>query len=263
MSAVSFYTGEVVHRRLSGPRHELKYRLAYVLADLDRMNEPNRLRFFSFGRKGLMSLEARDHGDGEGGDLAAWVRDYVRREGVAEPCARIELLTLPRMFGYVFNPISVYFIYGNDGGLLRLLYEVNNTFGGRRFYLAKPDLEDPRLRHECAKTLYVSPFFDVEGGYRFSVAPPGETVRLGIDYLDGAGAPAMTAYLAARRETATDWRCLMILLRFPLMTFGVIAAIHWEALKLFLKGAKFRPAPAAETPVSAGETIGNSKCEAA
>lgn len=264
MSAVSFYIGDVVHRRLSGPRHTLRYRLAYVLADLDRMTDRRDLRLLGIGRGGVMSIEARDHGDGSGGCLAEWVRAYLKSQGVSEPCARIELLTLPRMFGFVFNPISVYFIYREDGALLRLLYEVNNTFGGRHFYLARPDLSDPRLRHECEKALYVSPFFDVEGGYAFSIAPPGETVRLSIDYFDSSGAPAMTASLAARREAASDWRCFTILLRFPLMTLGVVAAIHWEALKLYLKGAKYRPAPEAGTAAELRKRAASCQhCEAA
>lgn len=244
MSAVSFYTGEVSHIRVSGPRHRLRYRIAYVLVDLDRIVEANaHSRFLGVGKPSLMSVRARDHGDGDTEDLAGWVRDKAKAEGVAQDCARIELLTLPRMFGYVFNPISVYFLYDGNDVLHHILYEVNNTFGGRHFYLTRPNASEPLMPHHASKQLYVSPFFDVEGGYEFTIQPPAETVFLNINYLNKSGAKTLNARLLADRRNVTDTDCLKVLIGFPLMTMGVIAAIHWEALKLWIKGAKFRPEP--------------------
>jgi DUF1365 family protein len=177
------------------------------------------------------------------------VRDHLAENGVAEPCTRITLLTLPRMFGYLFNPISVYFIYGGESNPHHILYEVNNTFGKRHFYLAKTGRDEKRSSHCMNKELYVSPFFDVEGQYRFTVEPPGETLSLDILYFDGGGAKKLRAALRGKREAVTDWRCLKVLVAFPFMTFGVIAAIHLEALKLYLKGARYRPAaPVTDTP---------------
>ena len=252
MTGADFYIGYVTHRRLRGPAHRLRYRLAYVLVDLDQMTAPQndrpsqRSAFLGLGRGGLMSVLAKDHGDGRSADLAAWARRFLKQRGIEQDCARIELLTLPRMFGYVFNPISVYFFYNEYGALHHILYEVNNTFGGRKFYLAPANEGRGRQRYHCAKTFYVSPFFDVDGQYRFCLRPPRETVQLAIDYADSGGAPALEARLVGKRQPATSWQCLKILFSFPFMTAGVIAAIHWEALKLFVKGAKFKPPPTCE-----------------
>jgi DUF1365 family protein len=244
MSALSFYISEVVHVRRVKPLHRLRYRIAYVLADLDRLEEACEASFLmGIAKPGLMRFSPRDHGDGKTDDLAQWVRNYVAAEGVVETCARIELLTMPRMFGYVFNPLSVYFLYGEDGGLHHVLYEVNNTFGGRHFYLARAGGKAGRHTHQCRKELYVSPFFDVEGSYRFAVTPPDERVRLHIDYYGKDGDIALTANLIGKRKEVSTGQCLKVLAGFPLMTLGVIASIHWHALKLILKGARYRPAP--------------------
>ena len=144
MSAISFYNGAVVHRRYGAAAHKLRYLIAYVLLDLDRLHEANSASsLFSIERAGLLSFRAKDHGDGTSPDLASWVRDYLIAEGVTHEASRIELLTLPRMFGYVFNPISVYFIYDRSGDLHHILYQVTNTFSERHFYLCRADQAGP------------------------------------------------------------------------------------------------------------------------
>lgn len=252
MSGAAFYTGHVSHRRFSSPSHGLRYRLAYVLVDLDRMDEANRLsRYLGMGHSGLMSVTAKDHGGG-GNDLAGFVRELLRQHNVGQGSARIELLTLPRMFGYVFNPISVYFIYDAHDVLHHVIYEVNNTFGERQFYLC-PTLEHGGVhRHSSDKAMYVSPFMDETGGYDFFLRPPADKTSLAIHYKDGDGKVALRAQLALRRAPITNASALGILLKFPLITLGVIAGIQWHAIKLLLKGARYRPhkprhAPAAVT----------------
>jgi DUF1365 family protein len=165
----------------------LRYRIAYLLLDLDRLEEAGRLARFLQYRKsaGLISFDPRDHGEGETEELAAWVRTFVANQGVQEDVSRIELLTLPRMFGYVFNPVSVYFLYDQAGEIHHVLYEVGNTFGERHFYLCAADLSDGLCRHECDKAFYVSPFFDQRGRYEFIVRPPSDKVALSISYRDG------------------------------------------------------------------------------
>jgi DUF1365 family protein len=242
MSAASFYIGEVRHRRFGRPAHRLRYRIAYVLVDLDRMGEADaQSQLLSVDRGGVMSVRARDHGPGDADDLAGWVRGLLRAHGVKEPAARIELLTLPRMFGFVFNPLSVYFIRGAHDAIHHVLYEVSNTFGERHVYLCPARETGGALAHEAAKRFYVSPFFDVDGRYRFRVTPPGDALAVAIRYLDAAGRPALTALLTGRRAPVSDATCLKILASLPLMTLGVVAGIHWEALKLWLKGARYRP----------------------
>ena len=241
MSAVSFYKGCITHQRLDGLRHRFAYKLAYVLVDLDAIDEAHaQSSILSIGRGGVMSVLARDHGDRTSPDLAQWVRRFLTQQGVDQQASTIKLLTMPRMFGYVFNPISVYFIFDADQNLHHVLYEVNNTFGDRHFYLCATDGGDRRHHHSCDKEFYVSPFFDVEGAYQFCVHAPEEKVALTIDYQKREDQPAMTAHLTAERVAVTNMSAALILAQFPFMTLGVMAAIHWQALKLMIKGARFR-----------------------
>ena len=243
MSApAGFYIGHVGHERFGGVTHRLRYAIAYVLVDLDRMAEADRLSpLLGVGRGGPMAVLPRDHGPGDADDLAGWARGVLRDHGVDAPATRITLLTLPRMFGYVFNPLSVYFVYGPDDALHHVLYEVGNTFGERHFYLCPADGGGATIDHTCAKAFYVSPFFDVAGTYRFRVHVPEARMAVAIRYDDAEGQPALSASLEGTRAPITTASCLSVLCRFPLMTLGVIAGIHWEAIKLMLKGARYRP----------------------
>lgn len=244
MSAISFYTGMVTHRRFGAVTHKLRYRIAYLLVDLDQLERAGKAsHLLGVERRNLMTFRSKDHGNGADHGLASWVRGYLSGNDVPEDAARIELLTLPRMFGYVFNPISVFFIYDATGSLHHILYEVNNTFGGRTFYLCRADQAGPVADHTSEKALYVSPFFDVEGQYRFKVQPPADSVALTIRYDHADGAKAMMASLVGQKAPVTTWKTLGVLARYPLMTFGVVASIHWEALKLWLKGARYRSRP--------------------
>jgi DUF1365 family protein len=240
MSApAQYYVGKVSHRRFGDVSHFLRYRIAYVLLDLDRLDEARGLtRFLKIGKGGLMSVNPLDHGDGQSRDLAGWVRAFVKGQGVQEPADKVELLTLPRMFGYVFNPISVYFIRNHTGELHHVLYEVGNTFGERHYYLCTADEEQGVCQHDCDKAFYVSPFFDKRGHYKFVLQPPAETLKLAISYR-ADGTERMRASLVGEARPVTNRTTLGVLARFPMMTIGVIAGIHWEALKLFVKGARY------------------------
>lgn len=242
MNPISFYTGTVTHRRHGAVAHKLRYRMAYVLINLDQINLANRASLLlGIERCGLLSIRAKDHGEGNPENLASWVREYLVARGVREDVSRIELLTLPRMFGFVFNPISVYFIYDHSDAMHHILYEVTNTFSERHFYLCRARQTGPILDQTCEKHLYVSPFFDVEGMYRFKVQPPGDTVALTIRYDLANGTKALTATLTGARKPVTTARSALLLAQFPFMTVGVVLGIHWHALKLWLKGAKYRP----------------------
>lgn len=255
-----FYIGKVSHRRFGKISHVLRYRIAYLLLDLDRLEEAGRLsRLLKIGKRGLIRFDPLDHGEGKTQDLAGWVRAFVAQQGVQEEVASIQLLTLPRMLGYVFNPVSVYFLRDKAGDLHHVLYEVGNTFGERHFYLCAAELQAGLCRHQCDKAFYVSPFFDQRGHYEFTVQPPMDSVSLAISYRHGE-AERMSAYLSGKAQPVTTATCLGLIAKFPLMTLGVIAGIHWEALKLVLKGARYhshgpeRSAPGASLGRSAQRT---------
>jgi DUF1365 family protein len=234
----ALFAGHVLHLRTRPKRHRLRYSVFYMALDLEEASAAHAgLRFFSFNRFNLFSFHERDHGDGSSFPLVEQIRAKLR---AAELDARgaIVLMTMPRVLGYAFNPLSLYFCYREDGGLAAILYEVNNTFGQRHTYLipAVPDA-DGLVRQESAKSLYVSPFLDTDMSYAFAVAPPNKRVAISIIARDAEG-PVLIARLLADRIPLADRTLLRALLAYPLLTLKVVAAIHWEALRLWLKGVR-------------------------
>jgi DUF1365 family protein len=254
ITASAIYRGTVAHRRLRPRQHALKYRAFWMLFDLDELPPlSGSLKLFSHNRFNLFSFYDRDHGDSSGASLRGWVEGHLKTAGIADDGGPIRLLCLPRILGYAFNPISVYFCYARDSTLNAILYEVNNTFGQRHSYLiAVAPGAGRTITQSCAKRLYVSPFNDMDMSYAFKVQPPAVSVTVGVDALDPAGL-MLTTSLTGRRHDFTDAAMVSTFLHHPLLTLKVIAGIHWEALLLWLKGMKItqRP-PQPDQPVSIG-----------
>ncbi|HRD28525.1 MAG TPA: DUF1365 domain-containing protein, partial [Caulobacter sp.] len=201
----------------------------------DRIDEDLKgLHCLRHGRFGLFSFDGRDHGWRDGRPLRGWVEARLAETGVPAGAARIRLLTFPRVLGFVFNPISLFYVESAVGALEAVIYEVNSTFGQTHAYVA-PARGMGRQRQVAEKRLFVSPFYGVEGTYRFDVSPPGSTLDLSIVKATD-GHPEFTATLKLQRRPMTDRRLLALFVRMPLMTLKVVAAIHWEALRLVLKG---------------------------
>ncbi len=230
-----------MHARHAPFRFRFAYRIWMLSLDLDSVGAV-RSRLFRHNRPGLVSLQDADHGPRDGSPLGPWVRGKLAEAGLARFSARIRFLFIPRVLGYSFNPIACFFCHDASGRLGAVLHQVKNTFGDQVAYLM-PVGEGSVLRQECRKRLHVSPFFDMQGGYRFAFTPPeGEMFVLSIRY--GAGAPRLTATMRLRRRAFSDTALLGLLLAMPLMTVKVIAAIHWQALRLWLRGAMYHPRPA-------------------
>ena len=241
------YFGDVMHRRLGTVRHHFRYRVFSILVDLDRLATlGQRLRLFSYNRANLFSFQDRDHGPRDGSALRPWVERHLAAGGLGHAVGgRIRLLCFPRIWGYVFNPLSVFFCDAPDGRLAAILYEVSNTFGERHCYLEPvPADAGATIEQACAKRFYVSPFIELEGEYRFRVQPPDERLTIAIRQRARDG-QTLHAILRGTAAPFDDRTLLAAIARYPLMTVKVMAAIHWEALKLWRKGAKFqtRPAP--------------------
>lgn len=243
----ALYVGHVVHRRLAPTRHRLLYALFQMLLDLDEIPKlTRRLRLFSHNRFNVFSFHDRDHGDGRTGPLGGYVRGLLADAGVDIGAGRIKLLCMPRLFGHVFNPISLYFCHAEDGRLAAMLYEVTNTYKERHSYLiAVPADDGPVVRQSCRKALFVSPFMDMDMAYEFTVALPGETICTTVRGRSASGDPMIVATFRGRREALTDGALAMALATHPFLTLKVVAAIHWEAVKLLIKGLKLRPHPPA------------------
>jgi DUF1365 family protein len=241
----AFYDGSVVHQRLRPVRHRLRYRVFYMLFDLDELPMLSaRLRLFSHERFNLFSFRERDHGNGAPGGLRPWVQQHLAAAGLGERCGPIQILCMPRILGHAFNPISVFFCHAPDGALLAMIYEVRNTFGEKHCYLIPAQTaERSVVRQSCEKQFFVSPFMPMRLTYRFRVKPPGPSVSLAITASDEAGTLIATAF-AGTRQNLTDGALLARFLATPLLGIKVLAAIHWEALKLWWRGLALLPRPA-------------------
>lgn len=249
--ASGLYVGTVMHHRVKPVRHRLSYRVFSLLADLDELPRLDReLRLFAHNRFGLVGFHDRDFGPlGEtGGGLKSWAESQLAAAGI-EGGGPVRLLCFPRVLGFVFNPLCVWFCHRRDGTLAAIIHEVTNTFGQRHAYLipAAPG-PDGLVRQRCDKRFYVSPFMDMETAYHFRIRPPGgqagEPLAVSIRQTD-AGGPVLHASLTARRAELADGAILRAWARHPLMTAKVVAGIHWEALHLWRKGLAIRPRPPA------------------
>jgi len=233
-AASALYLGEVMHHRLRPRVHRLRYRVFSLLLDLDEIDAlAGRLRLFSRGRFNLVSFHDRDHGDGSATPLRRQLETLLA--GAALPHGgAIRLLTMPRLLGFAFNPLSVWFCHDRDGQLSAIVYEVNNTFGERHRYLLPVDPGGAEVRQDAPKRFHVSPFLPMAMTYAFRVQPPGERLNLAITAADDQGT-VLFAMHRARRMVLDDRALLRAWLTHPLMTVKVVAAIGWEALKLWLK----------------------------
>lgn len=246
--ASALYRGGVSHTRRRPKVHRLDYRVFWLLLDLDEIDDlDRRLRRFSRNRFNLLSFHDRDYGDGQT-PLRTRIMGLLARAEVDIGNGAIRLLTMPRVLGFVFNPISSYYCFGPDQRLAAMVYEVTSTFGVRHSYVLPVEPEDGArglIRQGARKALYVSPFMDMAMDYEFRGHAPGEMVDLTVIGSDAEGV-LITAGLSGDREPLTDQALMSAALSIPLMTLKVVAAIHWEALKLFLKGVRLtrQPAPA-------------------
>ncbi|RFU46882.1 DUF1365 domain-containing protein [Paraburkholderia sp. DHOC27] len=246
-------TGQVMHERLRPRRHRFVYPVFFVRCNLARLASLER-GWFGVNRWRPLSLHTRDHGPCDGSDLDTWMRAQLREAGLPAD-GEIFLQAFPRVFGYAFNPVSFWFCHDRDGALRALLAEVRNTFGARHSYLlSAPDGAPINAATElvCRKVLHVSPFCQVEGHYRFRVRETQQGSSVAIDYHDADGLLIRTA-VGGRLRPLTFGAAFAALSRQPLLTVGVVARIHWQALRLALKRVPFygkHPAPgrAADVP---------------
>ena len=251
----AIYVGEVVHQRTRPFEHRLRYRLWMVLADLDELDGlQDRLRLLRRGPFGLITLRTADHGDRSDRPLRGQIEGHLAAAGIDIAGGPIRLLTMPRILGYGFNPISVFFCHTPDGALAALFYEVTNTFHERHSYLIAVPVGRPGpVRQTVEKQFFVSPFMDQDLTYDFTVRPPGEAVSVVVAVRRG-DTVILTASFAGARRPLTDGQLLRAFLTHPLLTWKVTWGIHWEALRVMLKGARYRVRGAPpRRPVTVGQ----------
>ena len=231
------YTGKVIHKRFKPKEHYFKYNVFSLLIDLNELEEINKyIKFFSYNKFNIISFYDKDHGDRDGSSIKLWVKKNLGNIGIMTEDVRIKLLCYPRIFGYVFNPLSTYFIYNKHSELISIFYEVKNTFGEQHTYIFKAQ-DEKTVKNKCKKKFYVSPFIEMDCEYHFKTLNPREQLSVVINQNDKDG----KLLFASQDGISKDFNnknLIFSYLTHPLMTFKIIGAIHYEAFKLWAKRIK-------------------------
>ena len=234
----SIYNGTVIHKRFKPKIHFFKYQVFSLLIDLSELDIlDKKISFFSYNSFNLISFFDKDHGDRNGTSLIDWVKNNLKENKITYENIKIKLLCYPRIFGYVFNPLSVFFVYDKNDNLISILYEVKNTFGEQHTYIFKVE-NDNLLQHNCEKKFHVSPFIEMNCNYFFRILKPSEKISVIIDQYQ-SNEKILYASQDGKRTDFTSSELIKSYLKHPLMTFKIISAIHFEAFKLWAKGIKF------------------------
>ena len=238
MTNSCIYNGTVIHKRYKPKEHFFKYSVFSLLLDLSELEIlNNNIRFFSINKFNLISFFEKDHGNRDDSSLVDWVKKNLEQNQINTENIKIKLLCYPRIFGYVFNPLSIFFVYNQNDTLVSILYEVKNTFGEQHTYVFKIDNENNLIQNNCSKKFHVSPFIEMNCNYFFRILKPGERLSVIIDQYDQVG-KILYASQDGKKANLTGQELIKSYLKHPLMTFKIISAIHFEAFKLWIKGIK-------------------------
>lgn len=238
------YFGGVMHARLRPRKNTFRYRVFFMRLPLSKLHCISRF-LFSVNRWNLFSFHYRDHGARDGTAPEPWIRELLMREGVKTADGEVVLQMFPRVLGYVFNPVSFWLCHDCDGGLRAILCEVNNTFGEHHNYLlTQPDggVIKPDDVLEARKVFHVSPFCEVVGKYAFRFRSEGPLCHVNIDYDDANGRLLLTS-IWGRASPFNAGQLLKAFFFYPWMTLAVMARIHLQALKLWIRGVPYIPKP--------------------
>lgn len=235
----AIYNCSVIHKRFIPKEHYFKYNVFALLIDLSELEIlNNKISFFSHNQFNLISFYEKDHGNRDGSSLVEWVKDNLKKNSINIANIKIKLLCYPRIFGYVFNPLSVFYIYDTSDNLISILYEVKNTFGEQHTYIFRITEDNKLIQHQCSKKFHVSPFIDMECNYFFRLLKPGQKISVIIDQYSGQD-KLLYASQDGKRVEFTSKQLIKSYLKHPMMTFKIILAIHYEAFKLWVKGIKY------------------------
>lgn len=241
----AIYTAKVMHKRLFPKINKFQYHVYYIKLPLKRLDSPELHKAIAINKPGLISFHEKDHGPRDGSPLLPWIENILA-EHIVKEIVDIQLICMPRIFGYVFNPISYWLCLGKNGELRAILCEVHNTFGEAHCYLCmhqdqRPISQDDWLKAE--KLFHVSPFLAREGCYHFRFALTPESFGSWIDYYDAEGKKQLITSLVGSFQPLTKQALRKTAWKHPLVTLKAITLIHWQALKLFIKGIKYRIKP--------------------
>jgi len=232
------YEGNVIHKRFKPKTHYFKYKVFSLFLDIDHLNDLDKyLTIFSYNKFNIISFYDEDHGPRNGTTIKNWIVNNLKKNKIPHANIKVKILCYPRIFGYVFNPLSVFFIYNHQSELISIFYEVKNTFGEQHTYIFKVKNNKLALTHNCNKKFYVSPFLEMKCKYFFKILNPGNKLSIIINQHDTRG-KILYASQEGTKQILSNHSLIKTYLKHPLMTFKIIVAIHFEAIKLWLKKIK-------------------------
>src|SRR5210317_2477199 len=235
----AIYNGKVILKRFKPKVHSFKYSVFSLFIDLSELETLDKeISFFSLNKFNLISFFEKDHGDRDGSSLIGWVTKQLQNYEINTDNIKIKLLCYPRIFGYVFNPLSVFYIYDENENITAILYEVKNTFGEQHTYVFRIIEDNKLIQHQCSKKFHVSPFIEMDCNYFFRLLKPGQKISVIIDQYSGQD-KLLYASQDGKRVEFTSKQLIKSYLKHPMMTFKIILAIHYEAFKLWVKGIKY------------------------
>ena len=232
------YNGQVINKRFKPKEHFFKYKVFSLLLDLSELNLLDKeLKIFSYNKFNILSFYDIDHGPRDGTSLISWVKENLNNNNINSNEIRIKLLCYPRVWGYIFNPLSIFFVYDKNSNLISILYEVKNTFGEQHTYVFKIDKDNQLFEHSCKKKFHVSPFIEMNCLYYFKILKPTDKLSVVINQNDDSGKLLFASQDGLKNEL-NNKNLMISYISNPLMSFKIIGAIHFEALKLWIKGIK-------------------------
>ena len=239
MTNSSIYNGQVIHKRFKPKVHSFKYDVFSLLIDLSELEILDKqVNFFSYNKFNWTSFYDKDHGNRDGSSLINWVHENLKKNNITVENIKIKILCYPRIFGFVFNPLSVFYVYNSNENLISILYEVKNTFGEQHTYIFRVEKDANLIQATCSKKFHVSPFIEMNCNYFFRLLKPGNKISVIIDQYEDDDKILYASQDGIRSDFNTKY-LIKSYLKHPLMTFKIIIAIHYEAFKLWLKGIKF------------------------
>jgi uncharacterized protein len=235
----SIYNGQVIHKRFKPKVHSFKYSVFSLLIDLSELKLlDKKVNFFSYNKFNWISFYDKDHGERDGSSLIDWVNQNLKKNNITSENIKIKILCYPRIFGFVFNPLSVFYVYNVNNNLISILYEVKNTFGEQHTYIFRVENDGNLIQNNCPKKFHVSPFIEMNCNYFFRILKPGNKISVIIDQYDNEDKILYASQDGVRTDFNTKY-LIKSYLKHPVMTFKIIIAIHYEAFKLWTKGIKF------------------------
>ena len=232
------YNGAVKHQRFKPIKHSLNYKTFSLLIDLDEIESlAKNISIFSLNKFNIFSFYYLDHGARDGSSLKDWVQKNIKKFNISNNITKIKLLCYPRMFGYVFNPLSIFYCYENNN-LRAIFYEVKNTFNEQHTYIFKIK-DNEKIEQKCKKKFYVSPFLDMETYYNFKLLNPKDKLSIFIKQTDRKET-ILTATQTGDKKEFSFKQLLINFFKYPLMTIKIMSSIHYEAFFLWKKGAVYR-----------------------